>query len=111
MIRRTRVNGLPFEIVGCDSLYGRDTQFRADVDAEGALYMANIPENIHVYTTKPVLGVPANVPGKRGRPYSRVQVINNSQPVEVRVLGREMTLTPVAIRHRAMSVEHVECGL
>lgn len=110
MIRRARVNGLPFEIVGCDSLYGRDAQFRADIDAEGALYMANIPENIHVYTTKPVLGVPANVPGKRGRPYSREQVINNSQSVEVRILGGEMTLTPVAIRHTERGLLIYECG-
>lgn len=110
MIRRARANGLPFEIVGCDNLYGRDAQFRADLAAEDTIYMADIPENIHVYTTKPILGVPANIPGKRGRPYSRVRVINNSQPIEVRTLGREMTLTPVAIRHTERGLLVYDCG-
>jgi hypothetical protein len=39
-----------------------------------------------------------------------MRVINNSQPVEVRTLGREMTLTPVAIRHTERGLLVYECG-
>ncbi|MGK7876006.1 MAG: hypothetical protein AB4426_22720 [Xenococcaceae cyanobacterium] len=33
--------GLPFSVVSCDCLYGRDSQFRADVDSLGVTYMAD----------------------------------------------------------------------
>ncbi len=94
MIQRAKANGMPLEIVGCDSLYGRNARFRASLDAEGILYMADIPANIHVYLKKPVMGVPANAPGKHGRPCSRMQVINNCQPVKVCSLADEL---PVSI--------------
>lgn len=34
LIRRARTNGLPFTVIGCDSLYGRDGQFRAALAAD-----------------------------------------------------------------------------
>lgn len=110
MIRRAKANGMPFGIVGCDTLYGRDAEFRAELEDEGILYMADIPENIHVYTRKPVFGIPASSPGKPGRPYSRVQVINHSQPVAVSYLGNEMTLVPVAVRHSERGLLVYECA-
>jgi SRSO17 transposase len=110
MTQRAKVNGMPFEIVGCDSLYGRDAQFRASLDTEGILYMADIPANIHVYLNKPVMGVPADAPGKRGRPCSRMQVINDCHTVKVRSLADVMTLTPVAIRHTERGLLVYECA-
>ena len=110
MIQRAKANGMPFKVVGCDSLYGRDAQFRAELETEGILYMADIPANIHVYLSKPVMGVPPNTPGKRGRRYSRMQVINDCQPVEVRSLADVMTLTPVAIRHTERGLLVYECA-
>ena len=110
MIKRAKVNGMSFQIVGCDSLYGRDAQFRASLDNEGILYMADIPANIHVYLSKPVMGVPVNAPGKLGRPCSRMQVINDSQPVKVRSLADEMILAPVAIRHAERGLLVYECA-
>jgi len=110
MIQRAKANGMPLEIVGCDSLYGRSAEFRASLETEGILYMADIPANIHVYLSKPVMGVPAGVPGKRGRHCSRMQVINDSQPVKVRSLADEMTLAPVAIRHAERGLLVYECA-
>jgi len=72
--------------------------------------MADIPSNIHVYLTKPVLGVPPNTPGKRGRPCCRMQVVNGSQPVEVSSLAKEMTLTLVTIRHAERGILVYECS-
>jgi len=110
MIRRAKGNGIRFGIVGCDAAYGRDSEFRAELEDEDILYMADIPENIHVYTQKPVFGVPADTPGRRGRPHSRVQVINQSQPIAVSLLGNKMTLVPVAIRHSERGLLVYECA-
>ena len=111
MIRRARAKGMPFQIVGCDSLYGRDAEFRAALDTESTLYMADIPADIHVYLKKPVMGVPADAPGKRGRPRSRMQVINDCQPVKVRSIADEITLVPIAIRHTERGLLVYECAV
>ena len=109
MIRRARAHGLLFEIVGCDSVYGRDSEFRAALDTEGVLYMADVLATTRVYLKKPVVGVPATPAGKRGRPLSRIQVLSDDQPVEVRSLVSEMTLTPVVIRHTERGLLMYEC--
>jgi len=71
--------------------------------------MGDIPKNLHVYTQEPILGIPANTPGKRGRPHSRLQVTNGIQSVEVSSLVHEMTLTPVFIRHSERGLLTYEC--
>ncbi len=109
MIRHAKANGMQFEIVGCDTLYGRDSEFRAALDTE-VLYMADIPANIHVYLNKPALEVPANTSGKRGRHFSRMQVSNDNQPVSVCSLAEEMTLTRVDIRQTERGLLVYECG-
>ena len=48
LISRAQSNGLPFSVVSCDCLYGRDSQFRADVDRLGVTYMADIPVDTRV---------------------------------------------------------------
>lgn len=110
-IGRAKANGLPFDVVGCDTLYGQDSQFRADLDAEGVVYMADIPCNTHVYLEKPIVGVPETPPGKQGRPFSRWQVFNGVSPVEVRTLVTHpnLGLQPVEIRHTERGVLTYEC--
>lgn len=111
-IRRAKANGLPFEVVGCDSLYGRDAQFRADLDAEGLIYMADIPEDTQVYLEKPVVGIPETPPGKKGRPFSQLRVLNEVQPVEVRelVTHPDIVLQPVDVRHTERGLLTYECA-
>lgn len=110
MIQHAKANKMQFEVVGCDTIYGRDSEFRRALNTENILYMADIPNNIHVYLTRPELGVPPNTPGKRGRPCSRIQVINGSQPIQVSSLAREMTLTPITIRHTERGRLVYECS-
>lgn len=86
MIRRAKANGLPFEVVGCDSLYGRDGQFRADLDGQAVVYVADIPADTHVFVKKPSVGIPPASPHKKGRPFSRLRVLTKRQPVEVKDL-------------------------
>lgn len=110
-IRRAKANGLPFEVVGCDTLYGQDSQFRADLDAEGVVYMADIPCDTHVYLEKPIVGVPETPPGKKGRPFSRWHVLNGMSPVEVRTLvtSAELGLQSVEIRHTERGLLMYQC--
>ncbi len=110
MIRQAKAYGLLFEIVGCDSTYGRDSEFRAALDTQGVLYIADIPVDMQVYLNKPVVGIPPTPPGKRGRLFSRMQVLSDDQPVEVRSLVSEMTLTPVAVRHTERGLLVYECA-
>jgi SRSO17 transposase len=112
MIRRAKANGLPFAVVGCDSLYGRNHQFRADLDAEKIIYMADIPADMQVYLEKPVVGVPETPPGKPGRPFSRLQVLSADQPVAVRTLVThpDLRLAPVETRHTERGLLIYECA-
>lgn len=57
-----------------------------------------------------MVGVPANPPGKRGRPPSRIQVLSDDQPVEVRSLADEMVLTPAPVRHTERGLLVYECA-
>jgi len=101
MIKRAQERGLPFKTISCDSLYGRDSQFRADLDQEGLIYMADIPENIQVYLEEPVAAVPKKPPNKRGRPYSRWRVVNHVPAIPVRNLEQHpsMVFQTVKVRY------------
>jgi SRSO17 transposase len=86
MILRAKSNGLPFHVVGCNSVYGRDSHFRAALDKESLLYLAEVSSDTPVYLERPKMGVPGKPLGHRGRPFSRQQVLNGVSPVEVRRL-------------------------
>lgn len=112
MIRRAKAHGLPFSVVGCDSLYGRDSQFRADLDAEELLYMADIPADTHVYLNRPIVGIPKTPPVKKGRPFSRLRVLTKAKPVEVRCLAAhpKIVLKSVSIRHTERGLLTYPCA-
>jgi SRSO17 transposase len=111
LIRRAKANALPFEVVGCDALYGQSSQFRADLDDEGLIYMADIPSDIMVYLSKPVVGIPGAEPGKQGRPYSRPQVLSGDKAVQVRevVNQPDFKAQPIQIRHSERGPLIYEC--
>jgi SRSO17 transposase len=48
MVKRAKAHGVPFDLLACDALYGRDGQFRAALDAEGVLYAAQVPADTNV---------------------------------------------------------------
>ena len=66
MIRRAKAEGMPFEAVLCDDLYGRSHKFRAELDGDGVLYLADVPFNLRVYLEEPIIGIPEPKPGKKG---------------------------------------------
>jgi SRSO17 transposase len=112
LIRQAKANGLPFEVVGCDSVYGQDGQFRADLDAEKVIYMADIPADTPVYLTEPIVGIPETPPGKKGRPFSRPQVLNGVAAVTVRTLvgHSDFVLQPVALRQTERGLLTYDCA-
>lgn len=48
MIQRAQANGLPFEAVACDDLYGRSKWFRDALAGAGIVYMGDVPRNTQV---------------------------------------------------------------
>jgi SRSO17 transposase len=87
MLKRVKAHGLPFDLLACDALYGRDSQFRADVDAEGVRYAAQVPGDTRVYLREPRVGIPSKR-SQRGRPRTRLQVLRGQRPQEVRALAQ-----------------------
>jgi SRSO17 transposase len=45
MIERCRTSGIRFDIVACDSLYGRDQHFRSVLHSAGIIYAAQVPNS------------------------------------------------------------------
>jgi SRSO17 transposase len=87
MIKRVKAHGLPFDLLACDALYGRDSQFRAALAAEDVQYAAQVPADTLVYLSEPHVGLPLKR-GKRGRPPTRLQVLRGQRPQEVRALAQ-----------------------
>jgi SRSO17 transposase len=92
MIQRVKTQGLPFEGVACDDLYGRNQEFRQKMDHSGLLYMAEVPSDAQVYLQKPDFGIPAHAPGQAGRFHTRPKVLSEALPVEVRQLIGSMDI-------------------
>lgn len=76
MIERCRAGGLRFDVVACDSLYGRDRQFRARLHAAGVIYAAQVPASTMVrvgeVAGKYVASVPAREVRERGQRRSAI---------------------------------------
>ena len=87
MVKRVKAMGVPFDLLACDALYGRDSQFRADLAAEDVQYAAQVPADTLVYLSEPRVGLPPKR-GKRGRPRTRLQVLSGQRPQEVRALAQ-----------------------
>ena len=105
MIQRTKANGLPFDAVLCDDLYGRSGWLRRQLDEADILYMADVPANTQVYLTKPDFGVPPPQPGRGGRRPTRPRVLNEVKPVEVRQVAQRTDTI-----FRRFRVRHTERG-
>lgn len=64
-ILHARAN-IPFGWVGMDSFYGEQPWLRDRLDAEGLVYIADIPSDERVWLDSPKTGVPERK--SRGRP-------------------------------------------
>ena len=112
MVKRVKADGLPFDLLACDALYGRDSQFRADVDAEGVRYAAQVPADTRVSLSEPRVGIPPKR-GTRGRPRTRLQVLRGQGPHEVRALTQhpQTTWQQVQVRHTERGRLRADCAV
>ena len=106
MIQRVQAQGLPFEALACDDLYGRCTQFRDQLAGAGIVYMADVPRNTQVYLRRPVLGVPERKPGSRGPKPTRIRVLNGIKPFPIYRVAR--CADTIWTRVRVRSIERGE---
>lgn len=88
LIQRIRANGVPFEAVAMDDLYGRNAQLRKRLDEAGIEYYGDIPVNTVVYLYKPQITYPLT---KRGKPSKNYQVVAK-QRYQVRELLQHPSL-------------------
>jgi len=105
MVQRAKAHGLPFDLLACDTLYGRDSQFRADLEAEEVLYAAEVPANTRVYLSPPRVGVPPKR-HKQGRRPTRRRVLGGDPGYEVRALAHSPQT-----QWQHVQVRHTERGL
>src|SRR5215468_7735377 len=87
MVKRVKAKGVPFDLLACDALYGRDSQFRADLAAEDVKYAAQVPADAAVYLSEPRVSIQPNR-GKRGRPRTRLRVLSCQRPPEMRAVAQ-----------------------
>ena len=76
MLQRAQAEGVPFDAVACDGLYGRSFELRQKMDQAGIEFYADVPANTQVYLSEPKIGIPLN---KRGRK-AKKQTVLSPQP-------------------------------
>jgi SRSO17 transposase len=108
MIERAQANGLPFDLVACDELYGRNRDLRAKLDEMHLNYAAQVPANTQVYLQEPQVGVPRHK--GQGRQPTRRCVQSRLQPHTVYAVGRRSATVwqRVQVRHNERGVLEAE---
>jgi SRSO17 transposase len=96
MIRQARQRGMPFDFVGMDAHYGQQPWLLTCLEAEGLVYVADIPADTRVYLDAPVVGVPPRQ-GPRGRWPTTCRVLHG-EAVEVRQLVLSLAWQPLKVR-------------
>jgi SRSO17 transposase len=83
MILNARKNGVPFGWIGMDCFYGEQPWLREKLDAEGLIFVADIPRDTRVWLSRPKIGIPERN-GKQGRHPIRKKVLDGEPaPIEV----------------------------
>jgi SRSO17 transposase len=116
MVKRVHAQGLGFEFVACDDLYGRNQWFRAQLDGQKIEYAAEVPADTRVYLKPPQVGVErSNNKGSRrghrqGRRQTRLKVLSGHKPQEARALagGGQTLWRNVEVRHSERGVLEAE---
>lgn len=73
IIQRVRAQGIPFDAVACDTLYGQSVWLRDQLDEAQIEYYADVPANTRVYLDEPHIGIPQN---KRGKKATQAHVLS-----------------------------------
>ena len=102
MLARAQQEGVPFEAVACDGVYGSSADFRQQLDEAEIEYYADVRANTKVYLEPPRLGLPKNKRGPKAKkprvlsPFSyRVDALRNHP----RMIWQTLTLRPTERGH------------
>ena len=90
MVRSARGQGLSFDWVGGDGLYGHDSKFRYALDDDEEFYVLDVHEDEVVYVEEPQPYIPEKKPG-RGRNPSRYQI--DVKGVNIRDIVKELDVS------------------
>jgi SRSO17 transposase len=71
LVQRVQEQGVPFEAVDCDSLYGRKGWLRNQLHQMGIEYYADVPQTMRVYLERPLVVFPLS---RRGKPAKQPQI-------------------------------------
>lgn len=80
IVERARSNGVRFEWVGMDAVYGSSFHLLQWLDDHGETFVADVRKNRHIYLQDPAPYMPESRPGK-GRP--RRRLCSDQKPVTV----------------------------
>lgn len=90
MILNARKNGVPFGWIGMDCFYGEQPWLRKKLDAEGLIFVADIPRDTKVWLSLPKTGIPER-DGKQGRHPTRERVLDGEPvPIEVQKIKEQI---------------------
>jgi SRSO17 transposase len=90
MILNARKNGVPFGWIGMDCFYGEQPWLREKLDAEGLIFVADIPRDTRVWLSRPKTGIPERN-GKQGRHPIRERVLDDElAPIEVQKIKEQI---------------------
>jgi len=92
-------NGVFFNWINMDSLYGRSLDLLAQLENRGLTFSGDIPENMLVYQEKPVLYIPTK---KAGRVRPNTRLVTDSPTIAVSDLKDQLQTQDwqlLAVRH------------
>lgn len=97
MVQRCQKEGIAFDAVAIDGLYGQSFWLRQQLDQAGIEFYADVPANTKVYLSEPVIGIPQNRRGPKattprvlGQLAYRIDQLRN----HARVLWQTLTIRP-----------------
>ncbi len=74
IVKQARDNGMRFGWVGVDSLYGHNNQFLNALEDDGECFMADVRKDFKIWTSRPLVEVPARSNSKRGKVPKRLRL-------------------------------------
>jgi SRSO17 transposase len=80
LLEHALANGVRFEWLTADEVYGECAAFRGQVGEWGLSYVVEVPCSLTGWTKRPRVVVPPKVPGRAGRRPSRPRLACNARP-------------------------------
>jgi SRSO17 transposase len=93
MVTRVLENGVAFDALDCDTLYGRSGWLRDELAALDVEYYADVPRNTEVYLERPQI---TWVPAKRKGAKPKINIIGS--PVKVEYLRDQLPFETITLR-------------